>query len=71
MNVITQIELTEREEAFVLGLARGLRPTRAAVAAGYSISTARPLLHKPHVAAAIRHCTANMVHAVRLIDANG
>ena len=69
MQVTTQIELTEREEAFVLGLARGLRPTRAATAAGYSISTARPLLHKPHVAAAIKHCAANMVHAVRLIDA--
>ena len=69
MLVQTTIELTEREEAFVLALAKGMRPTRAAVAAGYSIATAKPLLHKPHVAAAIRHCAANMVRAVKLIDA--
>ena len=69
MQVTTQIELDEREEAFLLALAKGLRPTRAATAAGYSAANAKPLLHKPHMAAAIRHCAANLADAVRRIDA--
>lgn len=69
MQVTTKIELSDREELFVLALAKGLRPTRAATAAGYSIASARPLLHKPHLAAAIRQCTANLLDACRRIDA--
>jgi phage terminase small subunit len=69
MQVTVPIELSEREEAFVVALAKGLKPTRAATAAGYSIATARPLLHKPHVSAAIKHCAANLLDACRRIDA--
>jgi phage terminase small subunit len=60
MDVKTIISLSEREEAFVIGLAKGLKPTRAAVAAGYSAASARPLLGKPHLAGAVRSITANM-----------
>ncbi len=69
MHVTAKIELSSREEAFVVALAKGLKPTRAAVEAGYSIASARPLLHKPHVSAAIKQCTANLVDACRRIDA--
>ncbi len=69
MHVVTKIELTEREEAFVLNLARGQKPTRAALNAGWSVASARPLLQKPHLASAIRTIAANMVAVVRTIDA--
>lgn len=69
MDITTVITLSEKEERFVLNLARGLRPTRAATAAGFSVATARPLMLKPHVAAAIRHCAANMTRCVSIITA--
>ena len=68
MQVTTKIALTDREEAFVLNLARGQKPTRAAVNAGWSVASARPLLLKPHLAGAIRTIAANMVAVVRTID---
>lgn len=68
MQVTTRIELSHREEAFVIALAKGMKPTRAAIAAGYSIATARPLMQKQHVSAAIRHCAANLTDACRRID---
>ena len=68
MQVMTTIELSAGEESFILGLAKGLKPTRAATAAGYSVATARILMRKPHVAAAIKHCAANMLYAVQRLD---
>lgn len=69
MQVRTTITLDAREEAFVLGLCRGMKPTAAATAAGYSISSARHQLRKSHVAAAVRHCAANLAAVVKRMDA--
>ena len=69
MDITTVITLSEKEEQFVLHLAKGLRPTRAATAAGYAVASARPLLLKPHIGAAVRHCAANMARCVAYINA--
>jgi phage terminase small subunit len=53
MQVQTTVTLSERERLFVFWLAHGLRPTRAASEAGYAIGSARNLLRKPHVRAAL------------------
>lgn len=69
MQVRTTITLDRREEAFVLELCRGKRPCAAAVAAGYSVASARHQLRKMHVAQAVRHCHANLAAVVKRMDA--
>jgi phage terminase small subunit len=59
MRVGVVVELSERERDFVFHLAHGLRPTRAATEAGYAIGSARNLLRKPHVRAAIEAVAKN------------
>lgn len=68
MQVKTTVLLTEREETFVVALCHGLKETSAAKAAGWSVGSARQLLLKPHVAAAVRQVAANLNHVVRRID---
>lgn len=68
MDVQATISLTDREEFFILALCLGQRPTNAAATSGYSKASARNLLVKPHIAAAVRHCAANLVRAVAVID---
>lgn len=60
LRVIAAVELTPREEQFVLGICHGLAATRAASEAGYSISHARRLLTFPHIKAALREITINV-----------
>lgn len=61
MRVGVEIELTEREEFFIRAMViHGLRPTRAAKVSGYAVSTARHLLRKPHIRAAIKNVSANV-----------
>jgi phage terminase small subunit len=69
MDVKTTVTLSAPEEAFVLALARGLKPTRAATAAGYAVASARNLLRKPHIDAAVRTIAANLVQTVQRMDA--
>lgn len=59
MEVQTTVILSERERSFVFWLAHGLRPTRAATEAGYSVGSARNLLAKKHIRAAITAIATN------------
>lgn len=68
MQVPTVVTLTDREEDFLMQLARGIKPTRSAINAGFAGPSARNLLAKPHIAAAIRTICANLNAVVRRID---
>jgi phage terminase small subunit len=60
LKVYAFVELTPREEKFVLAIAcYGYSATRAAVEAGYSISAPRILLAKPHIQAALHDISEN------------
>jgi len=71
MKVKTTIELSAKQEAYVLNLCRGMRPTVAAVAAGWSTASARNMLRSPVIAMAIKHCAANLALTVARINALG
>ena len=60
MRVFACVELAPREEKFVLGICYGLAATAAASDAGYSISSARLLLSKPHIQAALHDIQQNV-----------
>ena len=64
LEVRTVVQLSTREETFIMALARGKKPCAAALAAGYSICSARHLLAKPHLAAALRSICSNVNAAV-------
>lgn len=68
MRVQATIELSEREERFLWALANGLRPTRAALVAGYSAASARNLLKKPHVREALKAVHRNTSALVARIE---
>ena len=68
LEVKSTIVLSEKEENFCLALCRGLRPSAAAISAGYAISSARNLLRQRHIAAAVKALTANLLYVCRRID---
>ena len=68
-NVTIQVTLSDREQAFIDNLARGVLPTRAAIDAGWSGPSAARLLHKPHIAGLIRAGLANLHAVVARMDA--
>lgn len=68
MQVTTPVVLTDREERFLWALANGLRQTRAATVAGYSIGSARNLLAKPHIRAAIAQVAKNTAAIARRLE---
>jgi hypothetical protein len=68
LQVKTTVTLTTNEEAFVIAVARGIPPCRAAQAAGWSFARARYLLGRQHVAAALRSICANVQAAVARAD---
>mgnify|MGYP001374548466 CR=1 FL=1 len=68
MRVQTTVTLSEREERFCFALAHGFRPTRAATLAGYAVGSARNLLAKPHVRAAIKAINRNTAAVVARIE---
>lgn len=68
MRVPVTVELTQREMDFVFALAHGLKPTRAATTAGYAVSSAKLLLRKPHVVAAIKAVHRNTQAVVEKIE---
>ena len=53
MQIVANIELPEREAAFVSGLVCGMKPCPAAQAAGYSPAHTRALLARGRVRAAL------------------
>lgn len=59
MQLNASIELTDREINFVQALAHGSRPTRAAKEAGYSVGSARNLLGRAHIRAALKAVSTN------------
>jgi phage terminase small subunit len=69
MIVSCEIQLTEKEAAFVAALARGIKPTQAAVAAGMSGPRGTALLRRPHVQAAVKQITANLIYVLGRISA--
>jgi phage terminase small subunit len=74
LQVQTTVTLSPREQRFILALAHGLKPTRAATAAGFSVSSARLLLRKPHVRAALTDVarnTAAVLASLERREANG
>jgi len=71
VEVKARVVLDEREEAFVFALCRGLPPTRAAEAAGFSISAARHLIVKPHISAALRAIFANLQRTMAKMETLG
>jgi phage terminase small subunit len=68
LEVRTVVQLSTREETFIMALARGKKPCAAALAAGYSICSPRHLLAKPHLAAALRSICSNVNAAVARCD---
>ena len=69
MQVRTTIELSDREEAFVLNMARGQKPTVAVANAGWSTASARNLLRKGHIQAAVKQIAANLAAVCNRINA--
>jgi phage terminase small subunit len=68
-NCITiEVEISDREQAFLDNLARGTKPTQAAIDAGWSGPTAARLLAKRHIQALIRKGLANLQAVVARID---
>ena len=60
MRIVCPVQLTEREAAFVVALTyEGMAPTTAAVASGHAMSTARLLLQRPHIQAALSYVRDN------------
>jgi phage terminase small subunit len=68
MQVKVVLELRAKDQAFIEALCRGLRPTVAATASGYSTGSAMHLLRRPDIAAAVRQCQANLSHVVGRMD---
>lgn len=61
----TKATLSEREEAFVLAVARGLPPYRAAASVGYSPCHAYALIRRVNVLETLREVGINLSHVVR------
>ncbi len=68
MMVATTITLTARQERFVYALNYCLPPTRAAKVAGWAVSSASRLIHKPHIRAALLAVHKNMGQILRKLE---
>ena len=65
MKVYACVELTPREEKFVLAIAcYGYAPTRAATEAGYTKASARLLIARPHIRAALDDISHNVTTCI-------
>lgn len=69
LHVKTKVVLTSKEQSFVLAPAHGNRPTRAPTLAGYAVASARNLLRKPHIRAALRAVHNNTAAVADRIEA--
>jgi hypothetical protein len=67
MKVTQEIELTEREVAFVRAICEGFAPSAAGVKAGYSVASAPALMRKPRIIAAILACAENAKAALQKV----
>lgn len=67
-NLTVEVTLTDREQAFLDNLSRGIKPTQAAIDAGYAGPQAARLLHKPHMAGLIRRGHVNLGRVVARMD---
>ena len=67
-SVKIEVTLTGREAAFLDNLARGTKPTQAAIDAGYAGPTAARLIHKPWIEATIRAASDNLLRVISRIE---
>ena len=68
MNSIIPDRLNDRETKFILNLAHGLQPCRAATQAGFSRPMGRKLLCKEPVETGVRGLSAHLTRIIAKLD---
>ena len=67
-SVFVEIEVSEKEQAFIDNISRGILPTQAAILAGWSGPQAARALTKKHIQALLRKGLKNLQAVVARID---
>ena len=69
VEVLTRIELSDKEELFIIALGYGLPATSAATTAGWSVGSASRIMKKSYMREAMKAVRDNLDQAIRKIEA--